>query len=123
MSSNVIFHGVVSKETVASFMKSADALVVSSRAESIPLVIIEASRVGLPTISTDVGDDRLVIEKYKIGLICKNEDPIDMAKVMLKALKQGKSFRKDRQSGLKKLAKSRSQKIAVATFIKEINSI
>ena len=121
LSENVIFYGVVSKEIVASYMKSADSLVVSSRAESIPLVIVEASRVGLPTISTDVGDDRMVIERYKVGLICKNKDPEDMAKIMYEAIKEGKGFRKSRQAGLAKLAKSRSQKIAVATFLKNVN--
>ena len=123
LTKNVIFYGVVNKEIVASFMKSADALIVSSRAESIPLVIVEAARVGLPTISTDVGDDRIVIEKYKIGLVCKNEDPIDMAKTMFKAMKEGKNFRKKRQLGLKELSKSRSQKIAVATLLKEIDTV
>lgn len=116
----ITFYGVVSKETVAAFMKSADTLIVSSRAESIPLVIVEAARAGLPTISSDVGDDRRVIEKYRIGLVCKNNDPQDMARVMLRAMKEGSKFKKTRQKGLIKLSKDRSQKVAVSTLLSTI---
>lgn len=123
LNENVIFYGVVGKDVVASFMKSVDSLVVSSRMESIPLVIIEAARVGLPTISTDVGDDKRVINEFGIGLICKREDPVDMARVMHKAIKQGNEFKSSRKVGLRKLAKSRSQKKTVETFLKEVRTI
>ncbi len=121
LAQNVIFYGVVDKNTVASFMKSADSLVVSSRMESIPLVIVEAARAGLPTISSDVGDDKRVINEFRTGLVCKNEDPVDMARAMYLAMNEGEKFRIKRKFGLQRLAKSRSQKIAVATFLREMN--
>ena len=118
----VRFYGNADREKVTSFMKAADCLVVTSRTESIPLVMVEAARVGLATISTDVGDCKRVIKKYDIGYIAKNEDPVSVGKAMMKAMDEGKVFKMKRKSGLKRLSDDRSQKVAVATLLSEIDS-
>ncbi|MEK7526568.1 MAG: glycosyltransferase [Patescibacteria group bacterium] len=119
----ITFHGVASKQQVASFMKAADALVVASRHESIPLVMVEASRAGLATVTTDVGDCRIAIEKYDIGFVAKNEDPQDLAVAMNKAIQEGKNFNTNRAKGLQSLAKSRSQAKAVSILITEVDKV
>lgn len=116
----VEFYGNAGREVVAEYMKGADCLIVASRMESIPLVMIEAARVGLPTISTDVGDDKRVINKYKVGYVSKKEDAKSMSLAMLKAMKESKNFKRKRSSGLRKLANSRSQKVSVATLLSRI---
>lgn len=116
----VKFYGNADREKVGSFMKAADCLMVTSRTESIPLVMVEAARVGLATISTDVGDCRRAINKYGIGLVARNEDSVDVSRAMTKAMVEGKDFKRKRKEGLKQLAKDRSQKVAVKTLLTEI---
>jgi len=118
---NIYFYGNASKDDVASFMKAADCLIVASRTESIPLVMVESARVGLAVISTDVGDCRRVISKYNIGYVVKNEDPIDMSEAMHRVVEEGKSFKEKRYKGLMQLSKDRSQKVAVGTFLSKVN--
>jgi len=62
---NVFLHGIAGKEEVISYMKGADCLMVTSRHESIPLVMVEAARCGLASIATDVGDCRRVMENIR----------------------------------------------------------
>lgn len=49
------FAGAVPPAKVASFMESADVLVMNSDFEGVPMTILEALSHGLPVISTDVG--------------------------------------------------------------------
>src|SRR5258708_7927726 len=123
LSDNVKFYGNSSKDEIISFMKSAQSHIITSRAESIPLVMVESARFGLPTIATDVGDCRYAINKYNIGLVAKSENPEDIAGKMYKAMKEGRDFKKKRQKGLKRISADYKQEIAVSTFLKEINSI
>ena len=120
LTKNVKFYGNADKEKVAAFMKAADCLMVTSRTESIPLVMVEAARVGLATVSTDVGDCKRVIKKYDIGFVAKNEDSHSIAKAMVRVMGEGKLFKKRRQKGLAHLSKSRSQKVAVRTLLSQI---
>jgi glycosyltransferase involved in cell wall biosynthesis len=52
---SIHFHGQQDASGVAALMKFADALVLSSRFENLPCVLIEALSSGTPMIATDVG--------------------------------------------------------------------
>ena len=58
-------------------MSKFDILICTSKYESLPLSIIEALSLGIPVISSDVGDIKKVINKKKLkcGYIINNTDP------------------------------------------------
>lgn len=70
---SVIFAGEVSYESVAKYMQSANALVLFSRHENLPCVILEAFCCGLPVITTNVGGIAEVINE-KNGILIQSED-------------------------------------------------
>lgn len=51
---NVVFHGELNKEGVRNLLYDCDALVLASRSEAQPLVILEAMSTGIPVISTEI---------------------------------------------------------------------
>lgn len=51
---NVIVHGKLSKHEVRELLYQSDALVLASRSEAQPLVILEAMATGIPVVSTEV---------------------------------------------------------------------
>ncbi len=83
---HVHFLGNVSRKTVVAYMLGSDALVITSRSESLPLVFLEAMRAGLPIISTDVGDCKRLINKYNAGLLINGKDYKTIATSMEKAI-------------------------------------
>lgn len=52
--SNVVFHGGLNKEEVRQLLYDCEALVLASRSEAQPLVLLEAMSTGIPVVSTDV---------------------------------------------------------------------
>lgn len=114
---NVIFYGNADKEKIGSFMKAADSLVVASRAESLPLVMVEAARAGLPSIATDVGDCRRAIEGYKIGYVAESENPKSLSEIMARVMNEKEVFKKTRRAGLVRIVKDFSQEKTVKYFL------
>ncbi len=64
---NLIYLGA--KENVQDHMKYANALLLTSRYEGLPLVVLEALSLGLPIISTPVGSLVKIIENTKNGFV------------------------------------------------------
>lgn len=65
---------------------AADAFVLSSRKESLPMVLLEAMSAGLPVVATRVGAVATVIENGIHGLLAKPACPDQMAGAMLDVL-------------------------------------
>ena len=55
LASRVTFHGFLTQRRLRPFIEAAHVLVMSSRHETGPLVMLEAALVGVPTVSTAVG--------------------------------------------------------------------
>jgi len=66
---NIIYLGA--KENVQDYMESSDALILTSRHEGLPLVVLEALSIGLPVITTPVGGLPSVIINKKHGFLSK----------------------------------------------------
>jgi len=64
---NIIYLGA--KENVQDYMKYVNALILTSRYEGLPLVVLEALSVGLPIISTPVGSLVDTIKNGKNGFL------------------------------------------------------
>lgn len=83
-SKNVNFLGYRGLEEISKYMRESDFLIVPSRNESLPLVILEAANYNLPVLASDVGDCRLVIEKYRIGRIFDKENTDQLRRMINK---------------------------------------
>jgi glycosyltransferase involved in cell wall biosynthesis len=57
-------------------MAIADGMIITSIYEGLPIAMLEALAVGIPVLTTDVGDIRLILEEYGAGLVSdtKNEE-------------------------------------------------
>lgn len=73
-----------SREDMPSVMNAADALVLSSVVEGLPMVLLEASASGLPCVSTNVGGAREVVEQARTGFLIEPGDVEGLAQAMAK---------------------------------------
>ena len=77
----VVFTGLISYAEVASYLRKADALIMFSRYENLPCVILEALCCGLPVIASDVGGIREVINKEN-GILIASENENELLQSM-----------------------------------------
>lgn len=75
----VFLLGTLNRDQIIAYMNSADLLIVPSRNESLPLVLIEAGKLGLPIVATNVGDNKRFIKQYGAGIIAKPGSPRSLA--------------------------------------------
>lgn len=78
----IIFIGP--KDNVADYMNNADALILTSRHEGLPIVILEALSLGLPVLSTPVGGVPDVITDGINGLLAKSMKKQDIVDIIEK---------------------------------------
>jgi glycosyltransferase involved in cell wall biosynthesis len=117
---NVFFLGQKGASEIASYMSVHDSLIVPSRSESLPLVIIEAAKMGLPIIATKVGDCARLIDTYEVGIAVDSANPEALSKAMDTAIKEGSNFKKKAQPGLKKISADFILENSVKQFLKYI---
>lgn len=70
------------RHDVPTLMNAADAFVMSSFNEGLPLVLLEASAVGLPIVATDVGGNRDIVPDGLSGMLVPPRDPPALAGAM-----------------------------------------
>jgi glycosyltransferase involved in cell wall biosynthesis len=70
------------REDVPDLMRAADAFVLSSVVEGLPLVLLEAAASGLPAAATDVGGVREAVLDGSTGAIAPPGDPVALADAM-----------------------------------------
>lgn len=97
----VIVGGFADEETVVSYLSACDCLIISSRMESIPVILSDALQMGKPVIVTDVGDMGRVIRKENAGIVVPARDPRELCRAM-QEMASGKD--KECAAGVKKLA-------------------
>lgn len=71
-----------SENAVISTMQDADALLLPSRSEGLPLCVLEAMACGLPTIATCGSSLQELIEEGKTGSLCEQDSVQDFAKAI-----------------------------------------
>jgi glycosyltransferase involved in cell wall biosynthesis len=62
------------KEDVAPYLRGADVFALPSRAEGLPLAILEAMQMGLPIVATDVGSVAEAVTSGRTGLLVPPDD-------------------------------------------------
>jgi len=114
ITSNVFFEGWADKEKVVDFMKKSDILIIPSRNESFPLILIEAAKFNLPVVVSRVGDCSRVVKKYNIGLSFETGNIIELAGIMIDFARTSK-INIDRK-GFAKMLETYSLDKSVLTF-------
>lgn len=76
-------HLLGARSDVPDLMRAADALVIPSRSEALPLALLEAALAELPVVATAVGDVPVLIEPGRTGLLCPPLDAPVLAERML----------------------------------------
>ena len=89
----IFFKHPIPYEEVAREMKEASSLVLFSRIESLPCIMLEALCCGLPVISTDVGGINKVINESN-GLLVESENEQQLAEAMKKMIFNYGSYNK-----------------------------
>jgi glycosyltransferase involved in cell wall biosynthesis len=69
---------------VAPFFSAADAFIMSSSSEGLPMSLLQAFSLGLPAIVTDVGGMAEVVRLAKAGITVSERDPAEMASAILR---------------------------------------
>ena len=70
------------RSDIPALMNAADAFVMSSRWEGMPLVLQEAAAVELPIVATDVGGNREVVVANESGILVPSQNPPALAAAM-----------------------------------------
>ena len=90
---NVHFTGLVKNTEIYDYLDKADIMVSSSRADNMPVSILEGFNAGLLIIASRVGGVPFMIEDGKNGLLFRSDDAAEMADKMLYAIRnQGDSI-------------------------------
>jgi glycosyltransferase involved in cell wall biosynthesis len=69
---------------VAPFFSMADAFIMSSKSEGLPISLLQAFSLGLPAIVTNVGGMAEVVRQAKAGIKVSATDPSEMAAAILR---------------------------------------
>ncbi len=69
LSETVKFLGSISQNEVAEWMRKSKCLLLSSKSEGMPNVVVEALASGIPVVATDVGDVSAVIREGVNGRV------------------------------------------------------
>lgn len=88
---NVLFLG--KRQDVSSWLSAADAFVLSSIHEGLPLSLQEAAAVGLPIVSTDVGGCNEIVKSDYNGYLCESNKENSLSVAMIKLQKLDKPNR------------------------------
>jgi len=98
ISSQVAFWG--QQLDVAPFFSAADAFIMSSRSEGLPMSLLQAFSLGVPAIVTDVGGMAEAVRLAGAGFTMSAADSGEMAKAILSMAENGKEREQFARNGL-----------------------
>lgn len=79
---HVTVGGFAGEETVVSYMKAVDCVVIPSRMESIPVILSDALQMQRPVIVSDVGDMGRLLQETPAGHVVPAEDVAALTQAM-----------------------------------------
>ncbi|ULO06387.1 glycosyltransferase family 4 protein [Paenibacillus sp. 19GGS1-52] len=82
----ILLGSIRDKEVLANYYNASELFVLPSRYEGLPLVILEASACGLPTVAFNVMGVRGLVQNGVNGLLAENLDPAALAASLSKLL-------------------------------------
>jgi glycosyltransferase involved in cell wall biosynthesis len=81
------------RHDVPELMSAADAYLMSSAWEGMPIVLLEAAAAALPIVATAVGGNSEVVSDQKSGYLVPPRDPDSLASAMLRLMEQPRGQR------------------------------
>jgi glycosyltransferase involved in cell wall biosynthesis len=93
LTAQVYFMGVRPPLEIAEILRAADLYVLCSAYEGMPIAMLEALATGLPVVSTDVGEVRLVVREGINGQISATREPEPFADAILRSLSRSETLR------------------------------
>lgn len=85
--------GAIPPQEIAELLRISDLFVLSSAYEGMPIVVLEALASGVPVITTEVGEVRLVVHDGIDGFVVPDRTPGAFAQSISEALNLGDSMR------------------------------
>ena len=89
VSDRVRFTGVQDQDQLIDYYNAADVLVLASRREGMPNVVLEALSCGLPVVATRCGGIPEVLVRAEQGRLVSTRNPEDFAKAILAVMANG----------------------------------
>lgn len=81
------------RDDVPVLMALADAFVLASAWEGLPMVLLEAAAMAMPIVATDVGGTRDVVLEEVSGFVVRRDDPAALADEMLRMMAMKRELR------------------------------
>ncbi len=91
---NVFFLGNLTHGEVAKIMNISDLLLLTSRFEGMPRVVLESLACGLPVVATNVGENYLMIKDGVSGKLVSSWDPEKIAESAIEVISNNYSHNK-----------------------------
>lgn len=79
LENDIFFLGGMKRLELADIYRAADCFLLASNFEGMPLSVLEALGCGLPVVTTDVGEVRLVVKNGYSGEVVSSFDPRELA--------------------------------------------
>jgi len=88
----VIFIKSIKQELLVKYYQASDTLLLTSNFEGMAICVLEALGCGLPVVSTDVGEARLVVKNGYSGEVVESFEPKDIAQALKKVLVNPRAY-------------------------------
>ena len=108
LETRIAFKGWADAETVADLLRAADVYFLPSRAEGLPIAVLEALACGTPVVATPVGDLGRVVRNGVNGFLTTSPSPEAFSEVLEQAIDRAW----DRASISRSVASMRSSAVA-----------
>ena len=99
------------KNNVNEYIKKSKLLLMTSKSEGLPMVVVECMAYGIPAVVPDVGDIRDLVIHGKNGIIVNKRDAKEFAKEIINILRDEKRYREMSQEcieSIKRMVKDTS---------------
>lgn len=100
----VSINDFASSDVAVSFLKSCNCLIIPSRRESQPVLLMDAIQTKIPVIVTRAGDMEDIVKRFDIGRVVDIEDETGLKDAMTNFIAEGKDrYRQNLENASKKL--------------------
>jgi glycosyltransferase involved in cell wall biosynthesis len=110
----IVFAGL--RADARALIGAADAIVVSSRSEGLPMVVLEALAAGTPVVATAVRGVREILEDEQNALVTPPDDPVRLAQAIQRVVSDDRLAGRLAESG-RRLAADHTEAAMVDAFL------